>query len=493
MNERALRFRLGLFVLIALVLLATLIVMFGSFGTARWFRRATPYTITFAEAPGLATGTPVRRSGVRVGEVTDVSLDDETGQVKVAIAIDKRYTIRKHEKPMLSTSVIGGDTVIDFVPEKQDPNKPPLDKSPVPAGTTIPGEAVATVSTLLAKASEVVPTTQELMNDIRKSLQSLEKMTPSVESTLKEFRDLAKEVRTIVPDVKKSAEEIRKLATSLSDASPDFREATRELQKLLRSANDAFPEVRKTNKDVQEFLKQATEVMPDLKTAVRDVGATAQQYNKLGESLDKLVKDNQTKVVRIIDNFNATIDRTMDLLSNENRRNVTDTLRNIKTSTDRLPETSKNLDEAMKEGKETAKQLRETLKKADEVLINLRDFTRSLADSGPSLIRNLDQSLDKTNKVLGDMRELMRVLGESDGTFRRFLTDPSLYNHLDEAVFMAGRAMPRLDRILKDLETFADKLARHPEAIGLGGVVKPGSGLKDPPSPYPGPVIPPGP
>jgi hypothetical protein len=52
---------------------------------------------------------------------------------------------------------------------------------------------------------------------------------------------------------------------------------------------------------------------------------------------------------------------------------------------------------------------------------------------------------------------------------------------------------PRIDRILKDFETFADKLARHPEAIGLGGVVWPGSGLKDPPTPVqvPPPGLPP--
>ena len=34
-----------------------------------------------------------------------------------------------------------------------------------------------------------------------------------------------------------------------------------------------------------------------------------------------------------------------------------------------------------------------------------------------------------------------------------------------------------------DFETFADKLARHPEALGIGGVVRPGTGLKDPPTP----------
>ena len=37
----------------------------------------------------------------------------------------------------------------------------------------------------------------------------------------------------------------------------------------------------------------------------------------------------------------------------------------------------------------------------------------------------------------------------------------------DEAVFRAG---------------FAELLARHPEALGIGGVVRPGTGLKEPPS-----------
>ena len=72
----------------------------------------------------------------------------------------------------------------------------------------------------------------------------------------------------------------------------------------------------------------------------------------------------------------------------------------------------------------------------------------------------------------------------------KLLTDPSLYNHLDAVACQAAKAAPQLDLILKDFEVFADKLARHPESIGLGGLVKPGSGLKDPPT-QPGLVIPP--
>ena len=528
MSERALRFRLGIFVLIALVLMAVMVVLFGSLGTARWFRSTNSYTITFEEAPGVAAGTPIRRSGVRIGDVTDVQLDDETGQVKVAIAIDKKFTIRQHEIPTLSATVIGGDSVIDFVPQL-DPRKPPLNRDSVPPGQTLKGQVQATVGSLLAKASDVVPTTQDLMNDIRKSLQALEKMAPNVDETMKEYRELAKDTRSlipevkrtntqiqefvksvqdVVPDVKKTAEEIRKLATTFGDIAPEVKDTSKELQKLLKQANEAFPEVRKTNleaqrflaslndtvpevrktnKDVQELIKQVSEIMPDVKTAVRDLGATAQQYNKLGESLDKLVKENQPKLARIVDNVNASLDRVLDLLNNENRRNITDTLRNLRMGTEKLPEMSKSLDDALREGKETAKRFRESMGKVDEVLTNVRDATKPLAERAPNLIRNLDESLDKTNKILGDVRELLRVVGESDGAFRRFLTDPALYNHLDEAICSIGKAMPRLDRILKDVETFADKLARHPESIGLGGVVKPGSGLKDPPAPYPVP------
>ena len=70
-----------------------------------------------------------------------------------------------------------------------------------------------------------------------------------------------------------------------------------------------------------------------------------------------------------------------------------------------------------------------------------------------------------------------------DGTLKKFLTDPSLYNNIDNAAVLVTRMMPQLERILKDIEVFSDKLARHPESIGLGGAIRPGSGLKNPPTP----------
>jgi hypothetical protein len=46
--------------------------------------------------------------------------------------------------------------------------------------------------------------------------------------------------------------------------------------------------------------------------------------------------------------------------------------------------------------------------------------------------------------------------------------------------------MGRAEKITRDLEVFADKIARRPELIGVGGAFRPSSGLKD----LPGSTIP---
>jgi phospholipid/cholesterol/gamma-HCH transport system substrate-binding protein len=94
------------------------------------------------------------------------------------------------------------------------------------------------------------------------------------------------------------------------------------------------------------------------------------------------------------------------------------------------------------------------------------------------------------NRTLSEVRELLRGMQGSDGTLRRLASDPALYNNLNDAAVMMARLMPRLmprlDRALRDLEVFADKLARHPELIGISGSVNPSGGLKESPTvPYP--------
>ena len=92
MNERVMQFRIGMFVIVAGLVLTMLIVWFGESPTL--FRDNAYVTVHFIEAPGIDVGIPVRKSGIRIGEVAELKFDDrrpEAQGVLVTLAIERKY------------------------------------------------------------------------------------------------------------------------------------------------------------------------------------------------------------------------------------------------------------------------------------------------------------------------------------------------------------------------------------------------------------------
>ena len=477
-NSRRQRFGIGLFVLGALLLLGVLSILFGGFPDL--FRKYQSYTVVFEDAPGVAPGTPVRRSGQRIGEVKRVELDSATGQVRVHIAVESRFPLYEDDQAILVNSVLGGDTSIDFVqrsrmaarssepvpPPKQVPppapqpelpppepvpgadrlpppepapgaDRPPPDPDPpaeggeevsqvkpperVPAkpGTEFQGVRQPDVGTILKAMADLVEPTQESLRLIRQSLQRLEKTAPLAEDTMREYRELAREARR------------------------------------------TLPELRRTNDEIH---------------------VTARNWGKLGERLDVLVQANQDKVVKAVDNLNDALTRVLGVLSEENQRNLSAALKNVRAGSENLESIARNADELMKEGRATVKRLNGSLDRADEVLQNLNQATRPFAERSDSITRNFEEAAVKLNRTLTEVRELLGGFTQGEGTLPRLLNDPTLYNRLDAILCQINRMLPSVERSLRDLEVFADKLARHPESIGLGGALRPSAGLKEAPS-----------
>jgi ABC-type transporter Mla subunit MlaD len=446
MNEQALRFRIGVFVLAALILLAVLIILFGRVPT--FFKgRTNRYYIEFDYAPGLAVNTPVRRSGVRIGQVEQVQLDDATGKVRVTIALDPPHVLYRDDQPTLVHGALSGDTTIDIVPgtekepakpNNEHANQPPAiqqvawqlaQQAPAPAtqpprvpaepGTVFKGATQADVASMLNELSKVTPPAREAFSEMRKTLESYERLTPMMQDTLRELRDLS------------------------------------------RASRDIVPELRRTNDEIQ---------------------ITTRNWGRLGERLDVLLQTNQEKLVKTLDNFNETIIRLGNVFNEENQRNLSVTLRNVTAGTKNLESLSRNTEELLKESRQTVRRINDAISETDQILINLQQATKPMAERSAVIMRNLDESTDKLNQTLAEVRELLRAANQSDGTLRLFLNDPALYNSLTEAAYLLTRTLPRVDRILKDVEVFADKIARHPESLGIGGVVSPSSGLKESPT-----------
>lgn len=413
MSTRTMQFRLGLFVLLALVLLAGMIVFFSGMPTL--FRPVDRYFIALGEAPGVSPGTAVRRSGVRIGEVEKVDLDEETGRVRLTITLEKKHQLRHNEQPTLTRSLIG-DTTIDFV--QRPPGAEAPDRSPVEPGEELAGVNQADVRAVVNQVSDAVPTAQETLIEIRKLAQRYDKMGPTMEKTTREFGELAQALREAVPDL------------------------------------------RRTNTEIQE---------------------TARKWGKAGEGLDTLLRNNQDKLPKTLDNLNEATKRLTQVLSDENQRNLSETLKNARAASENMQSMMKNADELYKEGRLAMRRASDTFSLAEKLMMTLQQAFRPMAERSESIMKNLDESAEKLNQALSGFDGLFRAFTQGDGTFQKLLTDPSLYNNLNQLSCIVIHLMPQMERIIRDAEVFVDKIARHPEVLGLGGIVRPSLGIKETP------------
>ncbi len=117
MSKSRLEWRVGLFVFIALVLLAALLLEFSKGVT---FFRPT-YDI-YLRSGNLGGGLKVRASvlmsGVQIGTVTDIRLAPSGTNVSITLRIYKEYQIHKDARFTIETAGFLGDQYVSVVPTK---------------------------------------------------------------------------------------------------------------------------------------------------------------------------------------------------------------------------------------------------------------------------------------------------------------------------------------------------------------------------------------
>jgi phospholipid/cholesterol/gamma-HCH transport system substrate-binding protein len=461
MAERTMKLRLGLFVAMGLAVLSGLIVYFGR--APRLFTNRVKYLVVFPEAPGLSAGTPVRKSGVRVGEVTTIDLDDESAQVLVNIEIDPRYLPRKGEEPVISRGLLNGDTSLDFVPQVNRAGEIVNRGEIEPIGSRLVGIPPISTRSLLSQAQQVVPTAQDSLIRLTASVQKFEAVAPKVELAF---------------------DEIAKLAKSGNEFLPELRQTNTKLQMLIGARPG-------DEKDKDQPLT--------LRDAIREVVELLKSFKPIAEEVRVVVKESGPEIKNTLASARKAADSVNVLLGPDNQKAITGTLKNVQTASEEIPKVIAKANTLADRAELTLKELQARLAQSEKVLNNIDKATGPIGEAVPEVVKNigditknLAQTADQLTKTLAEAQLLIKKANSSDGTLNRVLTDPTLYNNVNDSVVSAMRVLLRIERIAKDLEVFADKVARKPETLGVGGAVRPSVGLKESPNaPLPqNPVMP---
>ena len=355
MTDRVMQFRVGVMVLATAIIAGILVVLFGDLPSL--VQASYPLRMSFADARGVAGGTPVRKNGILVGRVKSVTLD-ERGGVNVVADIDAYVPIYRDEVPRISSTILG-DAEIQLVP------------------------------------GHIVPPRQRI-----------------------------------------------------------------DPQEVLRGGVSRDP------------LEAFTNLEPKLATALEALGQASDAVEKLSNNIDRMFmggNDRFEKLVRktesALDSFNTAMKNIDDVMGDPAARE------DIKDTITALPEIVADL-------RKTVQGIGATVDTADRNLRNLEGLTKPLGDRGTAMVAQIDRTIGRLDETLQQAALFTKALNESDGTLGKLVRDPQVYQDLAQAAAMVNKLTRELRPIVDDVRVFTDKIARHPEQLGVRGALDRRPGLK---------------
>ena len=211
---------------------------------------------------------------------------------------------------------------------------------------------------------------------------------------------------------------------------------------------------------------------PKVGSTLDSLAEASESVTKLSHNLDRLFlgKDEKfenmvKKTETALDSFSAAMNNINDVMGDPQAREK------MKATMDALPDMITEL-------RATVKGISGTVDTADRNLRNLEGFTRPLGERGEEMIAQVDRTIGRLDEVLQQAASFTKALNQSDGTLGKLVRDPKVYDDLAQASANVNRLTRELRPIVDDVRVFTDKIARHPEQLGVRGALERRPGVK---------------
>ena len=275
MDERRMRFRVGVVALATIIVAVTLVFLIG--GAPSALHATYPLYVKFVQAPGVAEDTPVRKFGIRIGKVSAVAFAPDDSGAIVTVEIDEKVKLRKDETFRINTGVLG-----DAVLEAVDTDPEHLPNAYLASGEVLDGE-------VRSGPLDVVANLEGGLADALASIGSTSNEIGELASRVNDL--LGNNEEQVVRIVGKMEKTIDRLASAV--ASTDELLSDPVLKENLKRSISDFPEV----------LTDAREAIGGLKTALASVDrnlANLEGFTRpLGERGDVLVSSIESSVNKL--------------------------------------------------------------------------------------------------------------------------------------------------------------------------------------------------
>lgn len=248
--------------------------------------------------------------------------------------------------------------------------------------------------------------------------------------------------------------------------------------RFVRSNNPNLPETEVapgetiTGVVAPDPIQVVTDLQQRLVGAIGSVSKTSDDLDVVVQRFGSLLKNNEQRIDHII----AQSDETITLL-----RKSADGVNRIvgdPQMQERLRDSVEQMPPLLRDARDTVNRMNQTFALLDSNLKNLEGFTGPLGQRGEDLVNRFDVSLRKFDTVLTDIQQFTKDMNSQQGSLGQLVHNPDLYNNLNQAVSNVEEMTRQMRPILDDARVFSDKIARHPEVLGVRGALERRPGIK---------------
>ncbi|NDC54766.1 MAG: MCE family protein [Planctomycetia bacterium] len=211
---------------------------------------------------------------------------------------------------------------------------------------------------------------------------------------------------------------------------------------------------------------------PKFGATLDSLAGASESVTKLAANLDRMFLGEDDKFEKMVRKTEAALDNFSIAMAN-----INDVMGDPK-SRDRIKAAIENLPQLLADLRTTVQGMGTTIDSADRNLRNLEGLTKPLGDRGEQMVAQVDRTIARLDETLQQAALFTKALNESQGTLGKLVRDPQVYNDLAQAAQNVNKLTKDLRPIVDDVRVFTDKIARHPEQLGVRGALDRRPGLK---------------
>jgi len=294
--------RVGIVTVLAFLLFLGLVV---------WLRgdavgpRGYQLHVLLRDAAGIEAGTPVRMSGVTVGQVSNVELTSEN-LARLTITLKPGVSIPKGSRFRAATTGLVGERYLAITPGpagagelRTTPDNPVVGDDPFSLERlALRLEEIGDqVSEFIGNANELV-TDPQMRADLREALRNARQATALARETLAQARVVADTVRRAGDNIEATSVRVREIVDSdVAAIAGDLRTMAANLEQSSERVK-AFVDETSAGGQLSQDVRETA-------AALRDAG---QRIRKMSEDLQGVInQDNVAKVRDLVDEARATV------------------------------------------------------------------------------------------------------------------------------------------------------------------------------------------